>query len=196
MTEGWMLFDEEKVRRAINQIRQHLLDGTYFITRAALARRVRASQPPLGREQWSHLIETLAKMGKESDPLAQIAAVVISHVSLHSTDHEEEAAVYEAAAKALRYGYNDVAMRDTVTGRPHNRKFTLEERLLLAWWLNEATAPLQSRVPDVGWAVVHLTMEMKLHVPPELRVPWSCRSTRNSRHNVANREREEDASDG
>ncbi len=145
----------EQDQRAVKREREALLDGSYF-ARHAMSHRSR----PLGgacvaREKWAHAIQTLGRMAVTSDAFAQLAAT-IGLPPLYQTDGELCAAIYERAHSVLAQPYDNVVRRSgPEQGRLSccTRDWTLAERLQLAAWLAEATAPSAASVPTIGWVL-------------------------------------------
>lgn len=143
----------------LDRMAADLCSGTYFQRHATASRSARGYRPPLTRSAWSHAMTTIARMASQSDAFAQIAAGILGRVNLYGTRPEAAAQVYEAAAAVLADGFDDVIGRSgPEPGRfsDHQRDFTLAERISLAYWLAEATAPMVDCVPSVGWVVTGL----------------------------------------
>lgn len=152
--------DDAKV---IARVRDDLMSGAYFSRHAASHRSAIGYRPPLNRNDWAHAMKTLAEMATECDSLAQVAHTIMGRVNLYGTRPEACAQIFERAAEALREGFDDVIGRAAPgAGRfsDHQRDFNLRERVLLAYWLEAATAPMQDCVPGVGWCVAAIKDEL------------------------------------
>jgi hypothetical protein len=142
--------------KAITRVRDDLMSGAYFSRHASSHRSAIGYRPVLNHRDWAHAMKTIAEMAAESDSLAQVAHTIMGRVNLYGTRPEACAQIFEAAAEALRNGFDDVVGRSgPEAGRysDHQRTFTLRERVLVAYWLEAATAPMQDCVPGVGWCV-------------------------------------------
>lgn len=153
----------------IERVRENLLDGTFFRNAAASGRSALGYRPVLNRADWSHAMTTLGKMAAQSDAMAQIASQIMGKVNLYGTRPSASAQIYEAAAIALANEYDDIVGRSgPEAGRysDHHREFSLRERVSLAYWLAEATAPMQDCVPGVGWCVTAIARAEGIHPSP------------------------------
>lgn len=159
---------EDRDAATAAQMRDDLMSGAYFTRHAVGHRSRRLGGPPVAREAWAHATETVARMARTSDALAQVARALLP-LPLYQTGGELAAALYEAARQALWSRYDDVIGRTgPEAGRPSQyvRDWTLQERVLIAAYLAEAAAPVSDSVPTLGWVLQRLIRDEGLYVPP------------------------------
>lgn len=146
-----------------------LMNGAVFARHAIAARSRRGYMPPIHRDAYAKAITVLAQMAGESDAMAQVARECIGRVNLYGDASQADAAIWEAAADALRVGFDDVIGRaapDAYGPRSSfQHDFTLDQRARIACWLNAATAPFASHVPGIGWCLLALMHREGIRVP-------------------------------
>ena len=157
-------------RDMIDRVRDGLLNGRYFRTIADSNRgaAMMRPRPPSTNGQYAHAIRTLGRMAAWSDPLAQLAAGIVRNVPLYQSAPELVAAIYDAAFAYLLPDYDDVIGRTgPEAGRPsqYRRPFSLAERVQVAYFLAEATAPCADHVPTVGWCIQAIVRDERINVP-------------------------------
>lgn len=147
-----------------------LLDGTVFARHAESARSAYGYRPCLDRRAWSHAVTTIGQMAARSDALAQVAAAILPGLTrnTYTTRPEASAAIYEGAAAAIRAGYDDVIGRSgPEAGRhsDHQRPFRIDEVVLIAYYLIEATRYMAESVVGPGWALAAVREQHDVPVP-------------------------------
>ena len=158
-------------RAIVDRVREDLLTGRHFALRVMSHRSAdfMRSRAPIGHATWAHAVATLARMAAQSQPLASIAQSVVIAVPLYGTPPQVAAAIFDAGHGALAAGYHDViAATGPEAGRPslYRRSFTLRERIEVAYWLQEATAPCLDTVPTIGWVLPILASEVGFDPSP------------------------------
>lgn len=154
--------------RVVNQYRDDLLSGRTLALAANSHRGRYGYKPPVGHRQWAHTIETLGRMARESDSLAQIASHIVGRLNLYGNDAQLCASVYSAAYEAVHKGYTDVVGRSgPEAGRAsqYERPYRLGELALLACWLELATKGATSSVPGIGWCLSIVLETSHVYVP-------------------------------
>lgn len=147
----------------IERYRADLVSGRVFAL-AEISHRSRSGyEPPTTRQAWSQAVVTLGKMAAVSDPLAQIAQVIIGRLNLYGTNSHLVASAYMGASKAIDEGYTDVIRRSgPEPGRrsDHHRPYSLAECAQAAAWLAYAfeTSTLGS-LKGLGWALAQVLRE-------------------------------------
>ena len=133
--------------------------GRAFALAAASHRSRRGYQPVLDRRSWSDVNLSLAKMARDSDALAAVAAKIIGTVNLYGTRPDACARVFDAAREALAEDYVDVVgLSGPEPGRrsDRTRAYTLRERIAVMAWCYVATGPISGGGIGFGWALEEL----------------------------------------
>lgn len=144
---------DDALLEVVDRVERHLLDGTYFALHAE-SHRTRRPGCVLRRSSYAQVLRALADLADDSDAMAQVAAAIVPRVNLYGTDAEESVHIYDAAAKAITAGYDDVVGRSGPDGgRRTVRPFSLAQCIKVARALSKATASMDTAVPGVGWAV-------------------------------------------
>ena len=156
----------------LQQVKDGLLSGRYFVNHANSAASRGGYHPCIRRDMWARYIKTLGRMAELSDPLAQIAATVVTRLNLYGTAAQLQEAAPRAIAEAIAKGWDDVIGRTGPSaGRPssYQRPYTLAEIVIVAHWLAACeTAEITGALPGVGWAVLEITKELGI---PSHRLP-------------------------
>lgn len=140
----------------VEEYRAEMLSGVVFHRHMVSHNSVYGYKPCLNRDAYVHAMGALVQLASKGDPFAQVANTCMHRVNLYGTRSEEAAHIYEAAAKCIREGYDDVIRRSGPdAGRPSesHRPFTLPEVIVIALWLSEATRKMDSSVTQVGWCL-------------------------------------------
>jgi hypothetical protein len=154
--------------RVIDRYRERLLSGQTFALTAMSHRSRRGYMPPISRRDWAACMETVARMARRSDALAQIAVKI--RPNLYGTAADASAHVWESAGAVLARGFDDVIGRaGPEAGRfsDHQRDYTLAERVEVACWLTRACKPFDPS-STIGWALEALADECRVLMPPEV----------------------------
>ena len=146
----------EKDARQVDKYRDDLRSGRTLALAANGHRSRYGYKPPVGHRQWAHTIETLGRMARESDALAQIATHIVGRINLYGDEAQLCASVYSAAFEAVHKGYTDVVGRSGPgAGRwsQYERAYTLSETVQLAYWLILACKGATASVDRPGWCL-------------------------------------------
>lgn len=146
----------EQNARQVDKYRDDLRSGRTLALHAQSHRSRYGYKPPVGHRQWAHTIETLGRMGRESDALAQIASHIVGKLNLYGDDAQLCAAVYSGAFEAVHKGYTDyVGLAGPEPGRRSDRQrpYSLRETVNLAYWLILACKGATSSTTGPGWCL-------------------------------------------
>jgi hypothetical protein len=146
----------ERDARQVDEYRESLRSGRTLALAAASHRSRFGYMPPIGHRQWSHTIETLGRMARESDALAQIASAIVGRLNLYGDNAQLCTSVYSAAFEAVTSGYDDVVGRTgPEAGRwsQYHRSYSLREIVSLHYWLILACKGATSSVDRPGWCL-------------------------------------------
>jgi len=162
----------ESKEEIIERIKADLQSGRYFALGEMSARSHRGYEPCLSRRDWANVVEVVARMAKESDPLAQVASAVLRHLNLYGTPSQLEAAISAGALEAIKAQYDDVIARsgpEPPNSRFWKRPFSLDECIAIACWVQAALDTFNSGrgVPGRGWAHDEIAKSGGIRLPPE-----------------------------
>lgn len=149
---------------ALNTYREDLLSGKTLLNHALSHKSRYGYEPPVGRRDVAHALNTLAEMMANDARLAPIASAIAGRINLYGTPSQLCAAVYSTAWEYMANNkYVDVIGRSgPEAGRysSYESDWTLRDRVALHYWLELACRPCAATTPGVGWALQAVAKEV------------------------------------
>lgn len=154
----------ERDAQIVAEYKEKLLSGQTLLNHATSHRSRYGYEPPIGRRDVAHALNTLAEMMASSARLAPIASAIAGKLNLYGTPSQLCAAVYSTAWEYMaNHKYVDVIGRSgPEAGRysDYESDWTLHDRVAVHYWLELACRPCAATTPGVGWVLQLVAQEV------------------------------------